>query len=297
MASDDAGAAQAIESIAFVGAGGSMGLPMARNLARAGFEVRAWDRSPDKAEPLAEDGARVARTVDQAFDGAGALVTMLVDADAIAETLGDGALGHLRDGAVWIQMSTVGVDGTDRLGDMAAEAGIVFVDAPVLGTTQPAAEAELVVLGSGPDEVRERVQPVFDALGKNTLWVGEAGTGTRLKLVTNAWLVAIVEGAAEAIALAEALGLDPRRLLEAVEGGPLDMPYLELKATAMIERKFEPSFRLALAAKDARLAEEAAAAHGADLPMLELIRRRLEEGAEHHGDDDIAATYLTSAET
>ena len=154
MASDDAGAAQ---SIAFVGAGGSMGLPMARNLARAGFEVRAWDRSPDKAEPLAEDGARVARTVDQALDGAGALVTMLVDADAIAETLGEGALGHLRDDAVWIQMSTVGVDGTDRLGDMAAEAGIVFVDAPVLGTTQPAAEAELVVLGSGPDEVRERV--------------------------------------------------------------------------------------------------------------------------------------------
>ena len=296
MASDDAGVAQAIESIAFVGAGGSMGLPMARNLARAGFEVRAWDRSPDKAEPLAEDGARVARTVDQALDGAGALVTMLVDADAIAETLGEGALGHLRDGAVWIQMSTVGVEGTDRLGDMAAEAGIVFVDAPVLGTTQPAADAELVVLGSGPDEVRERVQRVIDALGKKTLWVGEAGTGTRLKLVTNAWLVAVVEGAAEAIVLAEALGLDPRRLLEAVEGGPLDMPYLELKATAMIEQKFEPSFRLALAAKDARLAEEAAALHGADLPMLELIRRRLEEGAEHHGDEDIAATYLTSAE-
>jgi 3-hydroxyisobutyrate dehydrogenase len=285
-----------IQQIAFLGAGGTMGLPMARNLANGGFDVRGWNRSRDKAESLADDGATVVDEPRDAIAGADAIVTMLADADAVAEAVGD-CLAEAPDGAVWIQMSTVGIDGTEQLAALAEEHDVTFVDAPVLGTKQPAESAELVVLASGPEQQQERVAPVLDAVGKKTIWVGEAGAGSRLKVVTNAWIVCVVEGAAETIALAEGIDVDPRQFLQAVEGGPLDLPYLQMKGKAMIERQFDPSFRLALAAKDAGLVEQAAERHGLDLPMLAAIRQRLDEGTAEHGDDDLSATYLTSSKT
>ena len=276
-----------------------MGLPIARNLARAGFEIRAWNRSPGKAEPLTGDGATIAPTPAEAAAETEAILTMLVDADAVIDAMDgdDGALAGAADGVTWIQMSTIGIEGIESCAELSEERGAVLVDAPVLGTKQPAEQGELVVLASGPDETRERVDPVFEAIGKNTLWLGEAGAGTRLKLVTNAWLVSLVEAVAETITFAEGIGMDPARFLEAVEGGPLDLPYLELKAGAMIERRFEPSFRLALAAKDARLVQEAAERHDLELPLLEVVAERLAQGVSDHGDEDVAATYLTSAPT
>jgi 3-hydroxyisobutyrate dehydrogenase len=287
----------AIERVAVLGAGGTMGFPIARNLARAGLVVRAWNRTPEKAQRLTEEGATVVSTPVEAADGAQAILTMLRDADAVVETMDgeDGALDRAAAGAIWIQVSTIGIDGTERCAKLAERRGLAFVDAPVLGTRAPAEQGELVVLASGPESVPEQLDAVFDAIAKKILWVGEAGAGTRLKLVTNSWIVALVEGAAETIAFAEGIGVDPAMFLEAVAGGPLDLPYLQMKGTAMIERRFEPSFKLALAAKDARLVKEAAERHGLDLPLLELIARRLTEGAAEHGDEDLAATYLTSA--
>ena len=147
----------------------------------------------------------------------------------------------------------------------------------------------------GPPGVRDRVQPLFDAVGRKTVWTGEAGTASRTKVVMNTWLVTVVEGAAETLALAEGLGVDPTQVLGLLAGGALDAPYLQAKGAAMIRRDFEPSFRLALAAKDARLAEDAAAAAGLDLPLIRTIRARMDEGAERHPDDDMSATFLTSA--
>lgn len=282
-----------ISSVAFLGAGGLMGQPMARNLAGAGFEVRAWNRSRDKMEPLADEGVTLCDDQREAVEGADAVVTMLADADVILETLDD-TLSHAAEDAVWVQTSTVGIDGTQRLADLAGEAGVAFVDAPVLGTKAPAENGELVVLASGPEEVRAAVEPLFEAIGKKTLWVGEAGAGSRLKLVANAWVSSVVEATAETIALAEGLGVDPKQFLDAVSGGALDLPYLQAKGTSMIERQFEPAMKLALAAKDTRLIDEAAADHDLDLPMLRTIRHRFAEGAREHGDEDMAATYLTS---
>jgi 3-hydroxyisobutyrate dehydrogenase len=283
-----------METIAVLGAGGTMGLAMARNLLSAGHEVRAWNRSREKAEPLAADGATVVDDPPAAADGAGIVLTMLADADAVLATA-QAALTAADGETVWLQASTIGVAGTERCAELAAEHGVAFVDAPVLGTKQPAEEGKLVVLASGPEELRQRLAPVFDAVGQRTIWVGEAGAGTRLKLATNAWLVSVVEGAAESLAFAEGVGIDPMLVLEAVGGGPLDLPYLQLKGKAMIERSFEPSFRLALAAKDARLVQEAATRHDLDLPALEAIRARFEQGAAEHGDEDLSATFLTSA--
>jgi 3-hydroxyisobutyrate dehydrogenase len=192
-------------------------------------------------------------------------------------------------------MSTIGEAGTDRCAEAAQKHGLALIDAPVLGTKQPAEEGKLVVLASGPENVRERVQPIFDALGQKTIWVGEAGAGTRLKMVANSWVLTVAEGTAETFALAEGLGLDPNLFLDAIEGGGLDLPYLRMKGKAIMERNFEPAFRLALAAKDARLIEDSAERHELDLPLFSTIRRRLAEGAKEHGDKDFSATYLTSS--
>lgn len=285
------------EPVAVLGAGGTMGFPIARNLARAGIEVRAWNRSPEKAEPLAQDGGRLLDSPAHAAENAAVILTMLADADAVIGAMESevGALSTVRDDAIWLQMSTIGERGTERCLELAAEHGVAFADAPVLGTKQPAQDGELVVMASGPAGVRDRLQPIFDAVGQRTMWVGEAGAGTRLKLATNSWVLAVVEAGAETIALTEGLGLDPALLFEALEGGALDLPYLRIKGKAIADRDFAPSFALKLAAKDAGLVQESARAHDLDLPLMDTIVRRLEQGAREHGDEDMSATYLTSA--
>jgi 3-hydroxyisobutyrate dehydrogenase len=285
-----------IQTIAVLGAGGTMGSAMARNLARAGFRVRGWDRSRERAEPLAEDGAEVLDSPAEAAAGADAVLTMVADADAVIESITGALEGKPAAHAIWLQMSTIGERGTDRCIELARERDLTLVDTPVLGTKEPAQKGELVVLASGPPEVRDRLAPVFDVLGKRTMWVGEVGAGTRLKLATNSWLLAVVEGAAETLALAEGLGLDPRLVLEALQGGPLDLPYLQLKGKAMIERSFEPSFKLVLAAKDASLVEQAARSHRLELPLMHAIHERFAQGAQEHPDEDLSAIFLTYAE-
>lgn len=283
--------------IAVLGAGGTMGYPMTRNLARARLDVTAWNRSPEKITPLAGDGVRVAGSPAEAAAGADVVVTMLADAEAVLAAMDgpQGAAAAMTGTAVWAQMSTIGEAGTDECARLAADRDLAFADAPVLGTRQPAEQGQLVVLASGPAEIRDRVEPVFDIVGDKTIWVGEAGGGTRLKLVVNSWVLAVVEAGAETIALAEGLGIRPELFLDAIQGGPLDLPYLRMKAAAIAERDFEPAFRLALAAKDAALVEEAAGRHELDLPLVRAIRERLAEGARKYGDRDFSATYLTSA--
>jgi 3-hydroxyisobutyrate dehydrogenase len=287
-----------LQRVAVLGTG-IMGSAMARNLAKAGFEVRAWNRTRDKAAPLAEDGIEVADSAADAVDGADAVITMLADADAVREvTLGDGGvLAALPPEAVWIQTSTIGVAATEELASGATARDVAFVDAPVLGTKQPAEAGELLVLASGPDRALDRSQPVFDAVGVRTLRLGPVGTGTRLKLVLNSWLLAITAGLAETIALAERLEVDPRRFLEAIEGGPVGVPYAKLKGEMMISGEFPPAFPLYLAAKDARIVLEAADAASAEMPLAQAIERRFGEAIRKgHGDEDMAAVYQAAAE-
>jgi len=267
---------------------GIMGAPMARNLAAAGHEVRAWNRSRERAEPLAADGVEVADSPAEAVREAEVVVTMVSDGAAVEAVAGD--LGFPA-GAVWAQMSTVGIAATERLVARAAEAGVPIVDAPVSGTKAPAEQGKLVVLAAGPAEARERCAPVFDAVGARTVALGdEPGAATRMKLVLNAWLLALIGGLSESVALAESLDLDPAAFLEIIDGGPLGPPYAKMKGTMMIERSYEPSFSLALAAKDARLALEAAGAEGLELPALRAILGQLEKAVGRgHGDADMAA--------
>jgi 3-hydroxyisobutyrate dehydrogenase len=277
-------------TVAFLGTG-LMGLPMAANIADAGLPVRAWNRTADKARPLTEHGATVAATPAEAAAGADLLVTMVADGPTVEAVVDGGVLGALAPGAVWLQMSTVGVEHTERLAALAGLSGVPYVDAPVLGTTAPARQGALVVLASGPDEALDRGGPVFDAVGGRTLRLGEAGGGTRLKLVANAWVLAVTQGTAECVAFAEALGVDPNLFLDAISGGALDTPYAHAKGAAMMDREFPPSFPARLAAKDARLVLDAAG-DAADLGGVRAARDHLDATVRlGHGDEDMAAMY------
>ena len=282
-------------TLAFLGTG-TMGLPMARKLAQAGFEIRAWNRTPERARPLEEDGVTVAAEPREAAAGSELLVTMLSDTVAVLDIAG-AALSALGPGATWVQMSTIGIEGTELCERAAGEAGVEFVDAPVLGTREPAEKGQLVILASGPEAARSRIEPLFDAVGKRTLWLGEAGQGTRAKVVINTWIVGVVSVLAEVINLAEGLGVDPEVFFDSLEGGSLDLPYARLKGPAMVEKRFDnPAFRLSLARKDADLALDAADAAGIELPVLTGVRERLRRAeADGHGDEDMAATYWATA--
>jgi 3-hydroxyisobutyrate dehydrogenase len=281
-------------TVALLGAGGTMGRPMARNLARAGFSVRAWNRSVEKARELERDGATVVEEAGDAGTGAEVVITMLSDADAVLGAVRP-ALEAAGAEVLWLQMSTLGEEGTARCLELAEELGVAILDAPVLGTRQPAEQGQLVVLASGEERLRPRAEPLFEALGQRTIWVGTAGAATRLKLVANSWVLTVVEGCAEMIALARGLGVDPELFFAAIEGGPLDLPYLRMKGQAILEEDFEPAFRLALAAKDARLITTSAEAHGLELPLFAAIAAQMSAGVDAHGEEDMSATYLTSA--
>jgi 3-hydroxyisobutyrate dehydrogenase len=278
-------------TVAFLGTG-IMGFPMARNLAAAGFDVRAWNRTRGKAEPLAEHGVTVVGTPAEAAEGADVLVTMLASADAVAESVRD-----VRDVPVWAQMSTVGLQATERLTALADEHGMAYVDAPVLGTKKPAEDAQLVVLAAGPAHLRDRLDPIFAAVGREKRWLGDTpGAATRLKVVLNHWILGLTENIGETLAFSRALGVDPALVLGTVEGGAMDSPYLQMKGRAILEEAFDPSFPLRLAVKDADLVLEASREAGIDLPLIEVVRRQFERAVElGHADEDMAATYFATS--
>ena len=279
-----------VTTIAFLGTG-IMGFPMARNLADAGLTVRAWNRTPEKAQPLGEHGVAVVASPAEAAEGADVLVTMLADTDAVAAAVQD-----VRGVPVWAQMSTVGLKGTERLTALAAERGMAYVDAPVLGTKQPAEQAQLVVIASGPPDVRPQVDRIFAMVGRETRWLGDApGAATRLKVVLNHWVLALTEAIGETIAFSRAVGVDPALALETIEGGAMDTPYLQMKGKAILEEALDPAFPLPLAVKDSDLVLEAAEEAGIDLPLIEVARRQFARALElGHGDKDMAATYFAA---
>jgi 3-hydroxyisobutyrate dehydrogenase len=283
------------ERVAILGAGSTMGFPMARNIAAAGIDTSAWNRSTEKAEPLGEHGANVAGSPSEAIAGATIVLTMLADGDAVADVI-EPILGDLGDDAIWLQMSTIGEAATERCAELAAQHDVTLLDAPVLGTKKPAEDGKLVVLAAGPEDLRGRVQPIFDAVGQKTMWVGgDVGDGQRLKMVVNSWVLTVTEGCAETVALAQGMGLDPSLIFEAIDGGTLDLPYLRMKGNAILEHNFEPMFKLALAAKDAGLINESASRHDLDLPLFATIRDQMLKAAEEHGDEDMIATWFASA--
>ncbi|HET8604493.1 MAG TPA: NAD(P)-dependent oxidoreductase [Marmoricola sp.] len=289
-------ATQTPPTVALLGTG-TMGAAMGRTLLAAGIPLRAWNRTPERARPLADDGAEVVATPADAVRGADVVMTMLGDAADVLAVMEQAADGLVED-QVWLQTTTVGPGPLAGLASFADEHGLMLLDAPVSGTREPAEKGALTVLVAGPREVQPLVQPVLDAIGSRTLWLGEKareGAASRLKLVVNSWVIAINDAAGEAVALARGLGVDPQAFLDLVADGPLDLPYLRLKAGKILADDLSPSFSVAMAAKDAALVVEAARDAGLRLDGAAAARARLTRAAAAgHGQDDMAASYLAS---
>jgi 3-hydroxyisobutyrate dehydrogenase len=262
---------------------GIMGAPMARQIAAAGHDVVAWNRTREKAQGI--EGVAVADSPAAAVEGAEIVVTMLSDGAAVEEVAGQAGIPA---DAIWWQASTVGLEATDRLKNL----GPTYVDAPVLGTKQPAEEGTLTVLAAGPSDALDTLAPLFDAVGSKTIRLGEVGEATRAKLVLNHWVLALTAATAETISLAHSLGVDPKLFLEGIAGGPLDSAYAQMKGALILEdRTGEASFPLRLAEKDARLIVETGAA-GELAPAVERAFARSAEAGL--GDHDMAAVGSVS---
>src|SRR5258706_2132856 len=207
---------------------GAMGHGMATSALRAGIPTIVWNRTPDATRDLAKLGADVAETAADAARRAAIVVTMVTDTDAVISIARDeGMLEALASGAIWVQMSTIGVRGIERVVTLVEKErpDITLVDAPVSGSKDPAEHGQLTIFASGPGEARAPVTPLFDALGQRTIWVGPVGTGTRLKLVNNTWLAFATEAVATSVALARRLGLETETVVDALAGGPLVSPW------------------------------------------------------------------------
>ena len=279
-------------TVALLGTG-IMGAGMGHNLLRSGVGLRVWNRTAAKAQPLVDAGAVLAADPADAVAGADVVVTMLGDGGHVRQVVES---AQPRRGTAWAQMTTAGID--HSLPALADRLGLRFVDAPVVGTRQPAESGQLLVLAAGAPDARAAVAPVFDAVGRETRWVGDDGAGlaaSRLKLVVNSWVLAVAAAAGVAVALAEALDVDPRAFLDTVAGGPLDLPYLRAKADAVLVRDWTPNFSTANAAKDAGLIVAAGEEAGVALDIAAAAGARYRRVADAgHGEDDMAAAYLAS---
>jgi 3-hydroxyisobutyrate dehydrogenase len=296
MAGANGGDAHA--AVAVIGAG-IMGSAMTRNLVAAGLNTRVWDRSASATGPLADAGAVVAPSALDAVQGAAVVITMLSTADVLDSVIFDsGVAGVFADGCVWAQMGTIGVEATLRVRDRLAarRPGVMFVDAPVSGSKGPAQQGQLLILASGPTAAVDAVRPVFDVLGRKTVWLGEAGKGSQMKLVVNAYMSILIEGVAETMELADRLDIGHQQLAEVIEGGPLDAPIADAKFHKMDRVDFAAEFPLEWALKDVDLA--IGAARGDALPILAALSSQWHAAvAAGHGRQDISAARLALGES
>src|SRR5256714_962305 len=280
-------------AVAVLGAG-IMGSAMARNLVTAGLDTRVWDRSASATGPLADAGAVGAASVRDAVQDAGVVITMLPTAEAVDSVIfAGGVIDAFADGCVWAQMGTIGVEATLRAKDQLAalRPDIMFVDAPVSGSKGPAQQGQLLILASGPVAAADAVRPVFDVLGRQTVWLGAAGPGSQMKLVLNAYLSILIEGVAETMELADRLDIGHQQLAEVIEGGPLDAPITDAKFHKIDRGDFAVEFPLEWALQDVDLA--ISAARGTAPPLLAALSTQWHAAvAAGYGRQDISAARL-----
>ena len=269
---------------------GIMGAGVARSLRRAGFPVTVWNRSIDRAQPLVASGAVVATSVADAVRDADVVITTLFDAAAVL-SVAEQAVGAMRADAVWVQAATIGLDGAERVAQLAATHGVATVEAMMLGTRGPAETGRLVLLVAGDPALRERLEPVFAAISEKVVWAGETiGQGTALKLACNAWITTLTAAVGQSLALADGLGLDPNLFLEAIAGGPSDTPYAHVKGSAMLSAPGETQFALDGARKDLVLIEEAIGRAGIHASLVAAVRDLYDRAAaDGHGGEDISS--------
>ena len=248
-----------IRTVGFVGTG-IMGAPMARNVAKAGFEVVAYNRTRAKAEALASHGVRVADSIAEVGERADAVVVMVTDTPDVVEVIeGAGGLaGAMQAGSVLVDMSTISPEATRELSARLAERGVAMLDAPVSGGSWGAEQGTLAIMVGGDAAAVERVTPVFNAMGQRVTHMGPSGMGQTTKLVNQILVAGTVSAVAEALVFATAHGADLERTIEAVGAGAAGSWQLANLGPRMARGDFAPGFMVRLQQKDLRLILEAA---------------------------------------
>jgi len=269
---------------------GLMGSAMAHRLLDQNITIVAWDRDPEHLRDLEGRGGKSVKAPAEVVSGATTVITMLPTAAIVLDVV-EPLIADWPAGTVWLQMSSVGAAEADQLTQLAERHGITLVDAPVSGSTHPAAEGELTILASGPDSARAAVKPVFEALASRVLWVGEAGMGSRLKLATNHWMITSVAALAESMHLCQAMGLDQQQFIALLDGGPLGSPYALQKLDEMRRHQYPAGFPVRLALKDLELVREVEQSSRATMPLLDAVLERFATASEDLADQDLAAIY------
>jgi 2-hydroxy-3-oxopropionate reductase len=278
-------------TVAFIGLG-IMGGPMAANLVEAGFDVTGYNRSPDKVKALVEAGGRGADGVAQAVRDADVIITMVPDSPDVEEVTGgdDGIFASAKQGALYIDMSTIRPDVAVRVAQAGAEAGLRVLDAPVSGGEAGAVEASLSIMVGGAAADFEAAKPVLEAVGKTIVHVGPAGSGQTVKAANQLIVAANIEVLAEAVVFLEAHGVDTEAALEVLGGGLAGSTVLNRKGAGMLAREFAPGFRLALHHKDLGIVTSAAREAGVVIPLGAVVAQlvaalvaRGDGGLDHSG--------------
>ncbi len=258
--------------VAFIGLG-IMGCPMAENLLKAGYDVTAYNRSPQKAEALAASGGKAASSVAEAVREADVIITMVPDSPDVEEVLtgADGILGNAPQGALWIDTSSIRPDVTMSLAEQAREQGLRPVDAPVSGGEQGAIDAVLSIMVGGSDEDFEAARPVLETVGRTIVHVGPSGSGQTVKAANQLIVAGNIGMLAEALVFLEAHHVDTDAALKVLGGGLAGSKVLDQKGQKMLDRSFDPGFRLELHHKDMGIVTAAARESGVVAPLAALV--------------------------
>src|SRR5512133_215899 len=277
--------------IGFLGLG-TMGTAMANNIRKTGLGLTVWNRTPERAQPFAAKGARVAKTPRECAEGRDLVITCVSDERALDAVLDgpNGVLAALKPGDVLVDMSTAGTRAARSVADRVAKRGARFVAAPVLGSRTAAEKAQLVVVAGGPREARERAHPALHAVSARIFEMDDPVQSALLKVCVNAVGGAMMAAFGESLALAATGGVPLGRFIEVLQASGFHSPLYLMKGEQVINDDFAPRFALSLAEKDLRLAQETAADQGAALPVGGAVRRLFATAARSgRSDKDMAA--------
>ena len=280
-----------MERVGFIGLG-IMGKPMAANLLAAGFPLTVHNRGPGPADELAALGATRGNSPREIAAASDVIITMLPDSpDVEAVVLGpDGIAEGVREGALYIDMSTIAPATSRRIAALLSERGVEAVDAPVSGGEPAAQSGDLSIMAGGSESAVERAQPIFDVLGKGTTHIGSAGAGQVAKAANQVVVALTIQAVAEALTLARKAGVDPARVRDALLGGFAQSRILDLHGQRMLDGNYEPGFKLQLHRKDLAIALQLGREQGVPLfstaQAAELMDALLAQGS---GDRDHSA--------
>jgi 2-hydroxy-3-oxopropionate reductase len=264
------------ERVGFVGLG-IMGKPMANNLMEAGYELAVYNRSPEKARELGEQGATVAASPREVAENSDVIITMLPDSPQVREVVTgeDGVLEGISEGSLLIDMSTISPVVTEELAEAVKEKGASMLDAPVSGGDVGAIEGTLSIMVGGEEGDFERASPLFDAMGKTVTHVGPIGAGQVTKAANQIVVALVIEAVSEALVLGSAGGVAPEKILDVLGGGLAGNKVMEVKREKFLSHKFDPGFRSELHHKDLGIALAAGREYGVVLPVTAIVDQML----------------------